>query len=306
MGGNTRDGSTPFSRIETPGKSGVSSFRRSSATPRAGLWWPIRRNCAPSRPTQGFRTCGSSPHRWSGDHLTLVAIEAGDAQANLFRRAREISVPGHHDNFVIPQFERRRQVDRVVAAQPQVFGVLAGTNRKFVIDAYGGQIPIQRLKVCERPAVLIRSKPIPSTSSRQGRPPLRIGKDARCRRIGTPPELGRHLRPVLDDHELDQRRGVEVEDQARCSETRSETEPTPFTRAERGRRFPRGIRTRPRRARASSGRSPSPLRRATGRPRRVTTISPPPSTCSRYSLSRSCNSRTPTSLSRRCSVICLS
>jgi hypothetical protein len=84
---------------------------------------------------------------------------------------------------------------------------------------------------------------------------------------------------------------------------RSETEPVPFTCADRGERDPSGIRTRPRRARASSGRSPSPLRRATGRPRRVTTISPPPSTRSRYSLRRSCSSRTPTSLFDQCSVI---
>ena len=110
--------------------------------------------------------------------------------------------------------------------------------------------------------------------------------------MSTPPQLGGHLGAILGNHELDQRRGVEVEDQARCSETRSETEPLPFTRADRGERDPSGIRTRPRRARASSGRSPSPLRRATGRPRRVTTISPPPSTRSRYSLRRSWSSRT--------------
>src|SRR3954452_170233 len=139
-------------------------------------------------------------------------------------------------------------------------------------------------------------EPAHTLGSGEGGPPLWIGEDARRGGIGTAPQLGRQLGSILDDNELDQRRGVEVEDQARCSETRSETEPVLFTCADRGECVPCGIRTRPRRARASSGRSPSPLRRATGRPRRVTTISPPPSTRSRYSLRRSWSSRTPTSL----------
>lgn len=228
---------------------------------------------------------------------------AGDAQADCFRRPGEISVPGHHDNFVIPQFERGRQMDRVVTAQSQVFRVLAGTNRNRLVDADRGQVRIQILKGRERLAVLLCPQPIQSTSSGERRPALGIGKDARRRPMGAIPELGRQVRAVLYNDELDQRRGVEVEDQVRCSETRSETEPALSTRAERGARSPCGIRTSPRRARASSGRSPSPLRRATGRPRRVTTISPPASTRSRYSLRRSCSSRTPTSFPVPCSIM---
>lgn len=232
-----------------------------------------------------------------------VTSGAGDTQADPFRRPRQISVPGHHDNFVIPQFERGRQVNRVVTAQSKVFGVFAGTSRELLIDTDRGQVGIQLLKVRERLAMLTRPEPIQSAGSREGRPTLRIREDARRRRIGALPQLGRQLGPLLDDDELDQRRGVEVEDQACCSETRSETGPAPFTRAKRGERSPCGIRTRPRRVSASSGRSPSPLNRATGRPRRVTTTSPPPSTRSRYSLRRSCSSRTPTSLAGLCSVI---
>src|SRR5262249_37433932 len=148
----------------------------------------------------------------------------------------------------------------------------------------------------ERLPVLLFPETLQAPGGRQSRPALGVGKDARRCGIVAVPELGCQLGSVLDDDELDQCRGVEVEDQARSSETRSETEPVPRTCADRGEAVPSGIRTRPRRARASSGRSTSPLRRATGRPRRVTTISPPPSTRSRYSLRRSCSSRTPTSL----------
>ena len=238
-----------------------------------------------------------------GQPLGQVSSGAGDAQTDFFGRPREISIPGHHDNFVIPQFERGRQVDRVVTAQSQVFGVLAGTNRELPIDANRYQIRMQILKVRKCLAMLIRPEPIQSTGSRERRSALGIDKDARRRRMGAVPELGGQLGAVLNDDKLDQRRGVEVKDQARCSETRSDTEPVPSTRADRGERSPCGIRTRPRRARASSGLSPSPLRRATGCPRRVTTTSPPPSTRSRYSLRRSWSSRTPTSPSGRCSVI---
>lgn len=188
-------------------------------------------------------------------------------------------------------------MDRVISTQSQTFGVLSGASCEFLVDADRDQVPEKLPEDRERISVLVLPQPVQPSSGRDGSTALRIGEDARRCGISTLPELSRRLRTVLDDDQLDQRRGVEVEDQARCSETRSETEPVPLTCADRGERAPCGIRTRPRRARTSSGRSPSPLRRATGRPRRVTTISLPPSTRSRYSLRRSCSSRTPTSLS---------
>jgi hypothetical protein len=234
--------------------------------------------------------------RWSTSLRLISHFEPSNAQADTLSRASKIPIPGHEDDFLIAEFERGGEVDCVVAAQLQIFGVLASANRELLIDANRGQLCVELLKGRKRLPVLVFPKTIQAPSSRKSRPALGVGKNARRCRIGTTPKLGCQLGAVLDDNELDQRRGVEVEDQARCSETRSETEPVPFTCADRGERAPCGICTRPRRARASSGRSPSPLRRATGRPRRVTTISPPPSTRSRYSLRRSCNSRTPTSL----------
>lgn len=187
-------------------------------------------------------------------------------------------------------------MNRVVAAQPEVFGVIAGASRKLLVYADRNQLPVELLEDRERFSMLLIPEPLQAPGSRKGRSPLRVGQNARRCGVCAVPEPGRQLRALLDDDQLDQRRGVEVEDQIRCSETRSETGPVPLTRAERGDLLPCGIRTKPRWARESSGRSPSPLRRATGRPRRVMTISPPPSTRPRNSLRRSCSSRTPTSL----------
>jgi hypothetical protein len=176
--------------------------------------------------------------------------------------------------------------------------VLPGATSEIGIDADGDQISLQLLECRQRQCVLVLPQASLAPRGRQCRASLWIGEDAGRRRIRAIPELGGQIRAVLDDNELDQRRGVEVEDQARCSDTRSDTEPVLLTCAAREDRGACGIRTRPRRARSSSGRSAwSPLRRAMRRPRRVTTTSPPPSTRSRYSLRRSCSSRTPTSLS---------
>ena len=47
--------------------------------------------------------------------LRQASSRGGDADA--FRRPRQISIPGHHDNFIISQFDRSRQVNRVVTTQ---------------------------------------------------------------------------------------------------------------------------------------------------------------------------------------------
>jgi hypothetical protein len=246
---------------------------------------------------RGLRT--GRGREWDGrPGLCLIGWpQASDAQTQTLGRPREISIPGYEDDFLIAEFERGGQVNRVIAAQPEVFSVLPGAACEPLIDADRDQLTTQLLERHEGLLMGIFSKSTHTSGSCQGGPTLGIDEDARRCGIGTAPKLCRQLGAVLDDDELNQGRGVEVEDQARCSETRSETKPVPFTCADRAERVPCGIWTRPRRARASSGRSPSPLRRATGRPRRVTTISSPSSTRSKYSLRRSCNSRTPTSLS---------
>lgn len=81
--------------------------------------------------------------------------------------------------------------------------------------------------------MLVLSETTQAPGSCQCGSSLRMGKDARRRRVGTAPEFGRPIRAILDDDELDQRRGVEVEDQARCSETRSKRNRFPSLRRSR-------------------------------------------------------------------------
>lgn len=126
--------------------------------------------------------------------------------------------------------------------------------------------------------------------------------------LGSVPEFFGEVRSLLREDELDERRGVEVGDQRRCSETRSDTGVTDRSclRPLLGRLGLVGSRTSPRARRSASGSPPSTAEsRATRLPRIVTTTSPPPAAWRTYRLSWSCSSRTPTSLfsSDLCSVI---
>ena len=141
--------------------------------------------------------------------------------------------------------------------------------------------------------------------SRRGqcRARFRVGKDTGGGLVAVP-QVRRDIGAVLDDDQLDQRRGVEVQRQRRCSATSSDTEPRAATLARRRERGRSGKRTSPRRTSSAKASSrPIADSRATRLPRRVTTISTPCSTRSRCSLKRSCRARTPTSSSPRCSVI---
>src|ERR1044072_2948863 len=101
--------------MRNPRKSGVSSFRRSSTTsPHLASGGPMGGQFSrKSRPFMVRKRLGPriDPED-GGQPLGQVSSGAGDAQNDFFGRPREISTPGHHANFVIPQFERGRQVDR--------------------------------------------------------------------------------------------------------------------------------------------------------------------------------------------------
>lgn len=163
-------------------------------------------------------------------------------------RCREIAVPGDENDFLVAEFKRGGEVNRVIAAQPEVLRMLAGIASERLVNADGGQFRVDPLEGNKR---LLMS---------------------------------RSSKPTLPGDEIGNRTAA-------------------LTCADRGEREPSGIRTRPRRARASSGSLTQPAE-ASGRP------TPPsdddltsPSTRSRYSLRRSWSSRTPTSLSERYSVI---
>jgi hypothetical protein len=88
VGGNTRDGSTPFSRM--------------TETPVRG----------------GFRVSGRS------------LAQTGKAQTDLLGRTSEIAIPGHDDDFLIAELQSGSEMNRVVAAKSEIFGVLTSAPGK--------------------------------------------------------------------------------------------------------------------------------------------------------------------------------
>jgi hypothetical protein len=110
------------------------------------------------------------------------------------------------------------------------------------------------VEVRQSQRVIFHRQSTPTARGRQRGASLWVGQDARRDGAGAGPELDRLIRSLLLDDQLDQRRRVEVEGQRRCSATRSETEPVPFTRGRRGVRGESGMVTNPRRTRSSNGR----------------------------------------------------
>lgn len=203
MGGNTRDGSTPFSRIDQ-----------------------------------------------------VVLRQAGDTQACLARRLAQIAVPGDDDRLPV-KLQGSREVHGVIAAQAVFLGKRASAVGKLRVYAERNHPALQIPEIGNGAPMSLPAKATCAFSGRQRRPSLWIGEDARGHRGGAVPEFGRRVGVILDDDELDERRSVEVEDQRRCSATKSDTEPAAFTRACRRVRGFSGMRTRPRRVRSSSGSEPN-------------------------------------------------
>lgn len=81
-------------------------------------------------------------------------------------------------------------MDRVIATQPQVFGIAAGTSGELLVDSDRNQLRVELLEGRERLSMLLFPKAIEAASSRKRRPALGIGEDARRCWVGTAPELG--------------------------------------------------------------------------------------------------------------------
>lgn len=104
--------------------------------------------------------------------------QAGLAQAGLISRTSEVAIPGHEDDFLIAELERGRQVNRVVAAESEIFGVLAGPTGEARIDAHCDQVLLQLLEDHQCSCVLNLPQAAMALRSRQGRASLRVGEDA--------------------------------------------------------------------------------------------------------------------------------
>jgi hypothetical protein len=159
-------------------------------------------------------------------------------------------------------------MDRVVAAQRKLLSELASLACEMSVDADQRQFALQRLEVIQRAPVGRGGEAGATSRGCERRASLRVVEDARDRRMRGSPQLGDQVGPLLGDDQLDERRGVEVEDQRRCSATSSDTNPRAFTRARRAARRRLGAVTRPRRTRSCRGSLSSTAdRRAIGRPR---------------------------------------
>jgi hypothetical protein len=181
-----------------------------------------------------------------------------------------------------------RQMDGVVASQGEPFGEFAGVACKVRVDRNPQELAVDRLELGERAFVRSRGEASRAQRRAKSRAALGVGEDARRRGVRARPQFVGDAGAFLGDDELDERRRVEVEDQRRCSATSSDTDPLALTFAGRLVRGPVGGVTRPRLTRSSSGSAaPTADSRAIGCPRRVTTTSAPPWTCSKCSLSRS-------------------
>ena len=218
---------------------------------------------------------------------TGPSVRGGDGTSALLRGALEVPIPGDKRD-VGAERERARKVDGVVSAQLVLLGKLARPLCERPVDPDQHQLALQGLELLPRPPVARGAQPTATTSCSERRATLGVAEDAGRRPKARTPQLGHQLGAGLDNDELDERGGVEVQNQRRCSAMRSETEPRELTRARRELRARAGRVTRPRRTRSSSGSAPSMAEsRAIGWPRRVTTTSAPRRARSRCSLNRS-------------------
>lgn len=125
-------------------------------------------------------------------------------------------------------------MDRVVAAQTEIIRLLAGAPGETLVDPDRDQLSLKRLKGLQCLAVTSAFQTPVTLGSRQCGSSLWVGEDTRNRYVSDAPKFAGQFRAVLLDNELDQRRGVEVDGQRRCSWTRSDTEPVASIWAERG------------------------------------------------------------------------
>lgn len=168
-------------------------------------------------------------------------------------------------------------MDSVVASQGEPFGEIACLACELGVHGYPGEFALDRLELGQRALVRGRGEASRAQGRAESGTALGVGEDARRGGVRARPQFVGDARAFLGNDELDERRGVEVEDQRRCSATSSDTDPLALAFAGRSVRGPVGGVTRPRLTKSSSGSTaPTADSRAIGSPRRVTTTSAPP------------------------------
>jgi hypothetical protein len=246
--------------------------------------------CVPSR--FGWTRVASEaggPHHRGRQILTIRPRSSPDSGnvvgEELARRACgrvERVVPRGEEHVVAEQLQGACQVDSVVAAQGMLRGEVAGVAGESVVDSEGAQLGAEIVERGNRADVRRFADTAAAGSRGERRACLGVDELAGGQEVGPIPEFDGELGAGLVEDQLDECRCVEVDDQRRWSATRSDTGFVAVSRAPRARgvRGSVGSRTSPRARRSASGSTSSTgTRRATRRPRIVTTTSPPSLTC---------------------------
>jgi hypothetical protein len=129
-------------------------------------------------------------------------------------RGAQIEIPGD-ERRCLTERERTREVDRVVATQPELIGELARSTGQVLVDPDDEQFRAGRVEVLDRLAMAHRCETTCAPCRRERRTSLRVREETRRDGVSRIPQLRDQLRAILGDDQLDQRRGVEVERQRR-------------------------------------------------------------------------------------------
>lgn len=224
------------------------------------------------------------PAKHSSQHSSRgspIRRRRGDAAARRDRSSGQVAIPGSDQHGVRVNAHCGGQVHSVVAAQAVGFGEVSRGAGEVRVETNDLQFGTEVLDPVDGATQCRRRDSAFSPGRGCCRSGLGVDQLARHDRFCAIPQLGRERRSWFVEHQLDQGGGVEINDQRRCSRTRSETEPCAVSssRPLARRRDRCGSRTRPRARRSASGSaSPTVESRAIRRPRIVTTTRPPDST----------------------------
>ncbi len=202
-----------------------------------------------------------------------------DCIAACDHRVCQIAIPCDRDEPGVFNADRGREMNGVVPAQAVKLGEFACELRQRAIDANHAQLGIKIVNRADRTAQRVCVDPPHPAGQRRRRARLWVYELAGCcYEAGLVPDLFGEVRSLLGENELDQCGRIEVNDQCRCSATRSDTGSSDWSCRcpVLGRLGWVGSRTSPRARRSASGSSAfTGESRATRLPRIVTTTSPP-------------------------------
>jgi hypothetical protein len=223
------------------------------------------------------------------------------------RRSGQIGVPcRHHDTSASGQ--RRSEVDRVERPQRVALSEVASLPSQFLAQVEDMKLSPSPPELQDSIRMAARSEAPVTRSGSQRYASLRECDPTGRQAIRLVPQVMDFPRALLHQKELQEGRGIEIDDHSRCSLTSSDTLPlTGILRpSDAARLGSLGGCTRPMAISRSRGRlAVAGMSRATGRPRSVIRTSRPPFTTSSHRLSWFLKSRMPTSMCTSSPISCV-